>query len=132
MARGKSGTSADTNVIASEPLTSLLDPLESAMPVEVSPFDLSLLEDGRQYHPEGVFRPPLSFDGYTDLEVPRAVPGAAARPTALPVAVGFANPERVGICVRRRTRREVLFAKNFHRRGAGSARRHTRWSKVKC
>jgi len=48
-------------------------------------------------------------------------------------AVGFAQPDRTAICVRRRVRKEVLFARN--RTGSGGRSKHRRrnfWSKVKC
>lgn len=44
--------------------------------------------------------------------------------------VAFATPDTVGICVRRKERREVLFAK---RRFGGSGRRRRTWrSDIKC
>jgi len=48
-------------------------------------------------------------------------------------AIGFVQPGRTAVCVRRRVRKEVLFARNHTRRGAGSKnRRRNEWSKVKC
>lgn len=84
------------------------------------------LDDGREWHPEGKFRPAAAVD-----RADRAIVDVQ-RPYSRTV-VGFANPNGVAVCVRRKTRREVLFAFNKARGRGGSARkRYTRNSSVKC
>lgn len=65
---------------------------------------------------------------------PSALINAATRLAASKThAIGFAQPSRVALCVRRNVRKEVLFARNLTRRGAGSKhRRKTSWSQIKC
>nr|QJB20640.1 MAG: hypothetical protein [Microvirus sp.] len=90
----------------------LITPVSSFSPI------LSL-EDRRQFHPDGSFRLPAArFRSSTQL-VPKGV--AHGRPVskgqvrpvlyhAPPQSVGFSRPSDVAICVRRKTRRQVLFA----------------------
>lgn len=49
-----------------------------------------------------------------------------------PFSQAFVNPSRVGICIRRKVRREVLFALRKHGKGARSPRRRNFWSEVVC
>lgn len=44
----------------------------------------------------------------------------------------FDAPKEVAICVRRKARREVLFAKRRTRKGAGSRRYRNEWSNINC
>lgn len=46
--------------------------------------------------------------------------------------IGFEDPKRVLICVRRVVRREVLFAKRKTRKGARGAKRRNYYSDVRC
>jgi len=46
--------------------------------------------------------------------------------------LGFNVPDRVGVCVRRNVRREVIFATRKNRAGAGSRRTRNFWSSIKC
>ena len=50
----------------------------------------------------------------------------------LPVNVAFSQPKQVAVCIRRKARREVLFAKNRTGKGARSRRTRNQWSDVKC
>lgn len=44
----------------------------------------------------------------------------------------FQDPKLVAICVRRKQRKEVLFAKRKTRKGAGSRKHRNFWSDIKC
>lgn len=44
----------------------------------------------------------------------------------------FADPRNSNVCLRRKTRRQVLFARKQTRKGAGSAKRYNQWSNVQC
>lgn len=70
------------------------------------------------------------------LAPPRAMPRAAARlvPSRRRLSswLHFAIPDRVAICVRRKIRREVLFANKLTRRGAGGSKRRNEWSAISC
>lgn len=46
--------------------------------------------------------------------------------------VGFRVPNLVGICVRRKIRREVLHALRRTNKGRGGSRRRNLWSHIKC
>lgn len=88
---------------------------------------LQLIEDRRVFHPEGALRSPLS------IGIPRKsriVLRKANFGKTLPSRLGFAVPEKVVRCVRRKQRKEVLIAKR--RSGRGSAKRFDFWSDVSC
>lgn len=95
------------------------------------------LEDRRTFHPEGRLRPArASFRSATQL-VPRPGRRAALATRAsvlVPSRVAFKVPNRVAICVRRKSRREVLFAKRVAGAGGGRfrKRRYNEYSFVGC
>lgn len=136
MARKRDDTST-TSYSLDTSLTSLLSPPRMVSPVEprrlpVSRYDLAtetvevLGDDGRTYHPLGRRRPQLTASGQV----------AQLRRTyhSLTHQIGFHDPFNVMRCVRRATRREVLFAFNKQRkRGQGGGKyRRNYWSKIKC
>lgn len=89
------------------------------------PSALSLLEDRRRFHPDGRFSRPAA--------VPRSAARVVVRRATrfkFPDVFRFRVPERVVMCVRRKERREVLFAKNRTRSGGAKARNY--WSSVSC
>lgn len=60
-------------------------------------------------------------------------PNVNKRPRARSrTAFKFAAPPEVGVCVRRKSRREVLFALRRTGKGAKSRRRRNAWSGVSC
>lgn len=68
-----------------------------------------------------------------------APPAAVRRSAARVVAKGphaysltFSDSRLVGLCVRRKVRREVLFALRKTRKGAGAKRRRNFWSNISC
>lgn len=89
---------------------------------------LQAIEDRREFHPEQAARPARSFSRSThSLAVP---PQRGGR---LPIGVTFHNPTKVLVCVRRKSRREVLFA--LQKTGKGSAlgkRRRSHYSEIQC
>lgn len=87
------------------------------------------IEDRRTWHPQRALRPAGA--------VPRAARRlvhsvSTARGFFPPSRFSFAVPKKVAICVRRKTRREVLFAKRSTGKGAKSPRRRNRWSNIGC
>lgn len=126
MARGTSKRGQrDTSDIAS--IEELLSP-SNLLPPLVSPvvpsFPLTEVEDGRAFNPDGRFRSPLAYSGGASSH--KAVSGRSFQ------KIGFDNPDQTIVCARRRSRREVIFAKNLSRRGRGGSRRRNYWSDVKC
>lgn len=97
------------------------------------PKPLTQLEDRRAFHPERSGRPAGAVQRSNGRLVIPAAPSPKTHQRArLPVSVGFAVPEKVALCVRRRTRKEVLFAKRLTAKGARGNRRRNQWSDVKC
>lgn len=94
---------------------------------------LQLLEDRRLFHPAGALRAPRSFFMRPRLVVaaPRAKTRLNQRSMSLPSRIGFEVPHRVAICVRRKTRKEVIIAKRVARNGGGAKHRNI-WSDVRC
>lgn len=92
--------------------------------------NLRQVEDRRQWHPEGPRRAPGARNRFAPrLVTPGWVPLGGDLPTA---KIGFADPLNVAVCVRRKQRREVLFAK--HKAGRRGQRRPKRnwFSNIKC
>ncbi|UOF79228.1 hypothetical protein [Microviridae sp.] len=89
---------------------------------------LQAIEDRREFHPERAARPARSFSRSV-----HTLAAPAGRPGRVPVGVTFENPTKVLVCVRRKSRREVLFA--MGRTGRGSARgrrRRSEYSDIQC
>ncbi|QXP44321.1 MAG: hypothetical protein [Arizlama microvirus] len=87
---------------------------------------LSEVEDRRTFHPGGrVNRPPTSPR--------RRLVKINIKPTMhSPVVQSFHAPSHVAVCVRRKTRDEVLHALKKTGRGSGRPKRFNQFSKVKC
>lgn len=84
------------------------------------------LEDRRRFHPLRSLRPPAAVQR-SDRRLVETKPA-----TRFGGLFSFAVPPRVAICVRRKERREVLFARRKMRKGAGAQRRRNKWSDVSC
>lgn len=97
---------------------------------------LSEIEDRRTYHPLGSDRPALY--SVAPLQVKDRQPSprqrqAGFRPNSQTKGViAFAQPDQVVLCVRRKERREVLFAKKKTRRGPGGPRRRNWTTFISC
>lgn len=89
---------------------------------------VTALEDRRFFNPLGPYRTPATFGPQRRF---RPAVTYSSSPGNIPIGIGFARPDTVAICVRRKVRREVLFAKN---KSGGRHRRPRRnyWSSVKC
>lgn len=130
MAKGRSNRDV-RDALSDVAIDPLLDaglmpgPFKIPRPEPFNPYDfnpLSEVTDGRFFSP-------------TAPDNPRRIDGTAARISPVPhrmEGIRFEQPEAVARCVRRKTRREVIFAKRKHRKGAGSRRRYNFWSTVKC
>lgn len=95
--------------------------------------DLVSIEDHRRFNPDLDWGSTLHT-----IDARRIEPLQVARPSKLlrnalrypHHRVRFAAPAKTIVCVRRKQRREVFFAKNL-KRGRGGGRR-TKWSSVQC
>lgn len=93
--------------------------------------DLGLYEDRRRYDPLGFFRPARQMEGGRDGPLRVTTPKNKSRAF---LAHGLQFPsESTVICVRRKQRKEVLFAKRKTGKGARAhRRRRNRFSEVGC
>lgn len=83
--------------------------------------NLSAIEDRRVYHPDGPHRAARSISGRSDHRLIDPWKG-----------ISFDRPDEVVICVRRKTRKEVMHALK-HAGKAGQRRpRRNRYSDVEC
>lgn len=104
-------------------------------------------DDRRTFHPLGAHRPPVTVSGakaqLTLKNRPRQVRKAIPTATGFirqakriasqtKAAVAFVGGAHVAVCIRRKTRRQVLAALRKFRAGAGSKRRHTPFSRIGC
>lgn len=92
-----------------------------------------LIDDRREYHPLGFFKPATKISTGGPVGPLRVSRPTKARPGRLPVNVGFTAPGDTAICVRRKQRKEVLHA--LKRTGKGGARRRPKFnwfSRVSC
>lgn len=117
------------------PSRRLLDPLTPFLPLSPLPRSVfpprSLPGDRRFYAPHRHFTA-VQVSGHPShrLVVP---PKIRLRLYSPPVSVGFHAPHRVAVCVRRKERREVLFAERRTGKGSrASRRRRDRFSDISC
>lgn len=102
---------------------------------------LQEVEDRRLFHPLGMFAPPKTVGGSpAGIVVRNKPPTPRQRASSFhnkvrsqtKATLTFAEPSRTVMCIRRKERREVLFAKG----GAGSRRmrppKRTPWSDISC
>lgn len=100
---------------------------------DYSPVNLALYQDHRSFHPEGPFRAPLSLLGRPRPRIiaPQLPMRSGKRPRLYQLA--FQAPDDVIVCVRRKRRKEVLFAKNkAGKSGQQRKRRRTYFSSISC
>lgn len=96
-----------------------------------SPADYTAIEDRRTYHPLEYFRPARTTNGGNAGPV-RVTPQKSKSNPFLANTLSFPN-ENVLICVRRKTRKEVLFAKKKTGRGSSRGRKRKNWySNIGC
>lgn len=87
------------NAVVISSTASVLRGLSSPSRLVLSPLALIPLGDGRFFHPSPKLTRPFA-----------AAPRSAARLVMRGTGVQFANPRRVVVCVRRKIRKEVMFA----------------------
>lgn len=91
---------------------------------------LTDIEDRRTFHPDGYFREARDLSGTPTSARLRDTRSRTARHQVLALD-DHRHP--VLVCVRRKQRREVIFAKRKHRKGAGARRRRRNYySNVRC
>lgn len=106
-------------------------------PIRPIRFDLRLIEDRRRFHPERDLRPALSISRLARRLVerlPRPKRMAPGNPRSnLRSHFAFHTPSKVVKCVRRKERREVIFAERKSGKGSRALRRRRDyWSDVSC
>lgn len=96
--------------------------------------DLRFIEDRREFHPLGDDRPAGVFMFREARQVVPSRKRQVGKSVAdlLPSGVQFNVPGEVALCVRRKRRREVMFAIRKHGRNGGRRYRRTRHSEVSC
>lgn len=72
---------------------------------------LPVLEDRRQFHPLGPDRPALAWTRSATQLVPKQRP-AFRQPSQTKGIISYSDPRQVYVCVRRKIRRQVLFARS--------------------
>lgn len=121
-----------SEVTFSRPLTArLLGPLPSSVRFQKS--HAVAVEDRRTHHPLGFFRPARQWSGHPVQPNVVSKNSVGKQAKRFPVGIRFADPRRTLICVRRKQRKEVLFAKR--KTGKGARARHRRrnyFSEVSC
>lgn len=95
---------------------------------------LQQIEDRRTWHPDGTHRPARSFTRSTHRLTAPYDPSEAFgisfdRPT---YKIGFLNPNRVLICVRRKIRRQVLHAFRIAGGSGFKKPRFSEYSRISC
>lgn len=100
---------------------------------------LAMIEDRRRWHPEGKMAPAATFSRRSQRQVVERIPQSSSGKQALgglvmPSArIGFKVPGKVAVCVRRKQRREALFALNRTGKGASSRfRKRTQFTNMVC
>lgn len=127
--RRRNRSERDHNTIATE----IVHPTKLTLP------RLNFFDDARQFSFDE-FLEPLRFDNWRPAILDRNVNQGRSRPVSrryqatlfqadFPV---FDRPLHVSVCIRRKQRREVLFAKKRTRSGRGGRRRRNKWSDVSC
>lgn len=124
---------SEADAVLKQPLAKLLSPTPPTLPRPiVSPLinKLREIEDRREYHPEKKYRPVRQLSGHP---VKSHVIKPAKFKSQLPFGLNFAVPKDTVVCIRRKRRKEVLFAKG--KAGGSQKRRHPRRnlnSKIGC
>lgn len=83
------------------------------------------IQDRRTWHPQRTFRPAVSLSGNRTRMVVSDARGLSPR-------VRFDASHRVVVCVRRKQRKEVMFALRKTGKGAKARRRRNRFSDMEC
>lgn len=113
-------------------VTRSLPPLFDNQPAIRSP--LVEVEDRRNWHPDGVAPVRSSRRSAVRLEhrPTRSTAAVSSARARAPDFTWFAQPRHVLVCVRRKERREVLFATRGRGKGSRTPKRRNAWSNVRC
>lgn len=93
------------------------------------PVNLQLFEDRRTFHPQGFTRPVFTTQRPAGRIVQKWHPRSRLKGVA---QLSFAIPEKVTLCVRRKRRKEVLFAKKKAGKTGQRKPRRNYWSSISC
>lgn len=129
MARKRGRKDRSDAISQPQSLAVLLRPSPVQLPVSVTP--LREVEDRREYHPVKFHRPARDVSGQGHKPV--VVKPSRKFGRVLPFGLRFAEPARTVLCVRRKTRKEVLHA--IRKTGKGVRRRKPRrnwFSRISC
>lgn len=125
MARSKSGKNSGTR----DALQSLTVRLRSRSALSDT---LSSMDDGRTFDFAPDTRPARLFYGINASVGATHAPKKNQHPSRVPYQIAFTAPAETLVCVRRKRRKEVLFAKRKTGKGGQRRARHNKWSKYKC
>lgn len=134
--RRRRDTNATSNNLSLD--DSLLDALSPLMEAPLP--DLTEISDRRLWHPDPPARPSMMLDGRPSTRLvledrtptPRQRAAGYRQFSQTKAVLAFSDPDNTIVCVRRKSRREVLFAKRYRGRGRGRPRRMQWFSKVRC
>lgn len=131
MARRRRKRERRSDAISQSPVRSLTVRLSRPLALP-SPRHLVEVDDRRRHHPLDFFRPARTWSGHPTR--PNVVKPAVRKfSPSLPFGTRFADPRRTVICVRRKERKEVLFALKRTGKGARARRRRRNFfSEVSC
>lgn len=104
------------------------------LPFDSLPFtELTTVEDRRTFHPRGEVREARSFrTPHHQLVYRPAAPVIMGHPNRIPQSVAFHAPREVLVCVRRKTRKEVLHAFNKTGKSGQKRPRRNHYSSISC
>lgn len=141
MARGRKGGSPRSNDNLERVLSNNATAIRAVLQVEPmyqpapTAYLFSEIEDYRRFHPEGELRHPMRVDGSpSSFGVEYGVPNnkvVRGGTSGLGAARRFRESAGVVVCVRRKERREVLFARGKSGRNS-SRRRFNASSGIRC
>lgn len=125
--RGQRDNSYSPSISLTQLLATPYRPYPMVSPLSVNPSPqevLSHVPDRRLFSP--VKATPVAHS------VPRSASRLRAVPFYSPAVATFDDPRAIGICVRRKARKAVLFALSLTGKGSRSKRRRNVWSSYKC
>lgn len=123
--KGRFTTTERTRVIPSNPTRSVRSLGLRQFLTFNPPVSPILIIDRREYHPDGLFRPAASLNRSSRAIVYKApkTPVGNYKFKGFSPTTTFREPSKVDVCQKRKTRREVLFAKG---KGGGRVRKGKR------
>lgn len=130
MARGSgSGRDPLEQLLTPDAITHTLS-LPPVLRPQIYQAPLTQIEDRRLYDPFKPYQPAKLLDGTPATVTPKHAP---SRPNNVPIFNRFSAPHDTLVCIRRKTRQQVLHA--LKKTGRGKGRRNPRnsyWSSISC